>query len=129
MTDKIKEGTVDYPEKWSSISTEAKDLIKNLLKKDPKTRFSPLQALAHKWTINSGKRGSELKKNARSIAQRLNKSSSLDIYDNEYFQAQCGSILLEQKNSHKSEESNQAIAKTFADFDSFNERISECDEF
>ena len=36
-------------DEWSSISEEAIDLIKNMLKMNPKERFNAEQALSHKW--------------------------------------------------------------------------------
>lgn len=46
----VKKGRYDFPvEEWSSISKEAKDLIINMLKYDPKARFSALECLSHPW--------------------------------------------------------------------------------
>ncbi len=36
-------------EEWDSVTEEAKDLIKNMLKYAPKDRFSAEQSLSHKW--------------------------------------------------------------------------------
>lgn len=38
-----------YPEYWSAVSDEAKDLVKKLLVKDPAVRYTCDQALAHPW--------------------------------------------------------------------------------
>lgn len=40
-------------EEWSHISDSAKDLIKNMLKHNPKLRFSAKQALMHPWIQNN----------------------------------------------------------------------------
>lgn len=46
----VKKGKFDYPvEEWGSISKEAKDLVSNMLKYDPKNRFSALECLSHPW--------------------------------------------------------------------------------
>ena len=34
---------------WKKISKDAKDLISNLLKKDPKKRITVTKAMEHKW--------------------------------------------------------------------------------
>lgn len=47
---KIKTGQFEFhPDYWSSISNEAKDLIKKLLTVDPEKRFTADQALSHPW--------------------------------------------------------------------------------
>ena len=38
-------------EKWDIISNDAKDLIKNLLIKDPDKRYSAEKALNHPWIV------------------------------------------------------------------------------
>jgi len=46
----VKSGKYDFPkEEWDSVTDEAKDLIKNMLKFAPKDRFSAEQSLSHKW--------------------------------------------------------------------------------
>lgn len=46
----VKKGIFEYPaEEWSSVSKEAKDLVFNMLKYDPKQRFSAKDCLAHSW--------------------------------------------------------------------------------
>ena len=37
---------------WERVSKEAKDLIKHLLQKDPKIRYTPFQVIAHTWITN-----------------------------------------------------------------------------
>jgi calcium-dependent protein kinase len=37
------------PEEWSEISEEAKDLLREMLQKDPIKRISAIEALNHKW--------------------------------------------------------------------------------
>jgi len=51
----IKTGQVLFPDDhWVQISTEAKDLIVNLLHKDHVIRFDADQVLNHPWIISSG---------------------------------------------------------------------------
>ena len=46
----VKKGTYDFPvEEWESISKNAKDLVSNMLKYEPKVRFSAAECLAHPW--------------------------------------------------------------------------------
>jgi len=44
---------------WKNISQDAKDLIKNLLKMDPKTRYTAQQALEHTWVKNKAPKAKE----------------------------------------------------------------------
>lgn len=47
---KIQKGKFSFPkEEWSSISKEAKDLIKLMLNKNPKKRPSARELLQHSW--------------------------------------------------------------------------------
>mmetsp|Transcript_331 Transcript_331/g.1114 ORF Transcript_331/g.1114 Transcript_331/m.1114 type:complete len:443 (+) Transcript_331:185-1513(+) len=47
---RVKSGKVDFPEEqWSSISPEAKKLVRGLLDYDPARRYSAKQALADPW--------------------------------------------------------------------------------
>ena len=59
----VKKGKFDYPsnvhnfisiidEEWENISKEAKDLINNMLKYNPKERFSAQDCLSHQWFKN-----------------------------------------------------------------------------
>merc|ERR1739838_980554 len=45
---------------WGNISVEAKDLLRNILKKDPFARFDVHQLLDHPWIANGGP-GNKLK--------------------------------------------------------------------
>lgn len=46
----VRKGQYDFPvEEWSGISKEAKDLVSNMLKFDPKNRFSAKDCLSHAW--------------------------------------------------------------------------------
>jgi calcium-dependent protein kinase len=58
----IKEGKYNFDdEKWDEISSDAKDLIKNLLIKDINKRYSARKALSHPW-ITKHRRTKELDK-------------------------------------------------------------------
>jgi calcium-dependent protein kinase len=51
---KVKLGKFSFAsEEWESISKDAKDLIKKLLNKRPKTRITASKALQHKWFKNA----------------------------------------------------------------------------
>jgi len=55
IIEEIKLAKIEFKEDdWESISDDAKDLVKNLLAKDPNKRFSPFQALTHPWVVNQG---------------------------------------------------------------------------
>lgn len=46
----VKKGIYDFPtEEWSSVSKEAKELVSNMLKYDPKSRYSAKECLANTW--------------------------------------------------------------------------------
>lgn len=43
---------IQFPEKhWSGISAEAKDLVSRMLSKDPRSRLSVQEAMAHPWIL------------------------------------------------------------------------------
>jgi len=51
----IQAGNVIFPEQhWSKVSSEAKDLIQNLLVLDLSSRFTAEQVLQHRWVTNGG---------------------------------------------------------------------------
>ncbi|GLJ44844.1 hypothetical protein SUGI_0943380 [Cryptomeria japonica] len=53
--DAILRGHVDYTsDPWPSISSGAKDLVKNMLKQDSKERFTALNVLNHPWMREDG---------------------------------------------------------------------------
>ena len=59
----IKEGKYNFDDEiWDEISSDAKDLIKNLLIKDINKRYSARKALSHPW-ITKHRRTKELDKN------------------------------------------------------------------
>ncbi|EGR32749.1 protein kinase domain protein [Ichthyophthirius multifiliis] len=50
LFESIKKGEFGFPSpQWDNISENAKDLIRNLLKVDPKQRYGPEQILNHPW--------------------------------------------------------------------------------
>lgn len=52
--DQIIAGEFEFPEQyWGHISSEAKDLIKQLLVVDPSKRFNTKQALNHPWIVSN----------------------------------------------------------------------------
>lgn len=53
--DSILRGNLDFTsDPWPSISTSAKDLVKKMLRQDPKERLSALDALNHPWMREDG---------------------------------------------------------------------------
>jgi len=55
LTEQIQNGQYEFhADPWDNISQQAKDLIKCLMDVNPKTRYSPFQALMHPWiaTVN-----------------------------------------------------------------------------
>lgn len=49
----IKTGKYELPsDPWDTISKEAKNLVKHCLDINPKTRYSPSEALMHPWIAN-----------------------------------------------------------------------------
>ncbi len=78
MLDKIRRGAYEfYPEDWTNISKQAKNLIKNLLKVDPDSRYNASKALQHEWIVDI--HSDQLKKTE--LKNSLNKLSkqSLDL--------------------------------------------------
>lgn len=58
---KIKLGRFSFPSPyWDGISEPAKDLIRNLLKVDPKERYTAEQLLAHEWISNIKEESTDL---------------------------------------------------------------------
>lgn len=52
---RIQEGIYEFPEKeWAFISDEARDLIRHLLVKDPRHRYSAEKVLNHPWVAQGG---------------------------------------------------------------------------
>lgn len=46
----VRKGVYDFPvEEWATVSKEAKDLVSNMLKYDPKQRLSAKECLMHSW--------------------------------------------------------------------------------
>lgn len=51
---RIQDGYYEFPEEeWGMISEEARDLVSNLLKRDPIDRFNADQILSHRWLQQS----------------------------------------------------------------------------
>ena len=48
---RILESKVEFPGAWKYVSPQAKNLITNLLDKDPLKRLSANQALRHPWIL------------------------------------------------------------------------------
>lgn len=49
---RIQEGIYDFPDsEWRDISDEAKDLIKHLLVRDARSRYSAMDVLRDPWVV------------------------------------------------------------------------------
>lgn len=49
----IQDGEYEFPDnEWSEISEDAKDLIRRLLVRDPRKRFSAKEVLNHRWVTS-----------------------------------------------------------------------------
>jgi serine/threonine protein kinase len=65
---------LEFPEaEWATVSTDAIDLIRGLLDKDPETRMRPDEAMRHKWLNDNSI------KNARSLAPPLTLDGGADM--------------------------------------------------
>ncbi|KAL4442683.1 hypothetical protein ABPG77_006677 [Micractinium sp. CCAP 211/92] len=63
LFEKIRKGSFNFnDEVWTAVSDEAKDLIKNLLVVDPRSRLTIPQVLAHPWCKKAEGRKRELLK-------------------------------------------------------------------
>ena len=52
LFEKIQEGEFEFPEReWANISKEAKNLIRNMLVRDPRGRYSANDILTDPWVI------------------------------------------------------------------------------
>ena len=77
--EKIRLCKIDFnDEEWDNISNDAKDLIKKLLIKDAKKRYSAREALAHPWIVKNknrvkidNKKFAEIVKNLRNYSAKL----------------------------------------------------------
>jgi calcium-dependent protein kinase len=50
----VKKGSYDFPEEeWSVVSKEARELVYNMLKFEPKKRYSAKECLSHIWVKNN----------------------------------------------------------------------------
>lgn len=56
IVEKVKEGKIHFaPQDWLNVSEDAKDLIRQLLVKDPSCRISAKDAIEHNWISKSAK--------------------------------------------------------------------------
>ncbi|CAA90665.2 MAP kinase-interacting serine/threonine-protein kinase mnk-1 [Caenorhabditis elegans] len=108
---RIQDGYYEFPEEeWGMISEEAKDLVSNLLKRDPVDRFNADQILSHRWLQQSAastilQTPSNLinrKDSARDVQQmsehfnlmnRLADTRLSARFDNKMTMSECGSDL------------------------------------
>jgi len=68
----IEDGNYSWrPERWKTVSEEAKDLVKKLLQKDPEARLSAEQALAHPF----------IEKRRVSASGEVDQSCPLEVVD------------------------------------------------
>lgn len=108
---RVREGVYDFPsEEWDHISKDAKDLVKNMLKINPKERYSAAQCLTHPWfsKFNDKKNGTnkQLAKNVLSNMKKFKKNSKLE-------QATIGVIV----NQLISKDERKELLKQFQEWD------------
>ena len=86
--EKIRNCKIDFnDEEWDNISHDAKDLIKKLLIKDIKKRYSSREALAHPWIVKNKNivkidkdKFAEIVKNLRNYSAKLKLQQSTLAY-------------------------------------------------
>ena len=105
---KVKLGKFDFEKKqFDLISQEAKDLIKDLLKLDPKTRLTAEAALQHPWMVKF--RSSKVS-NGRSQSPYIHKIENLNTFQPRHkFQQTTIAFLVHQMSSNNMNERLKAI--------------------
>ncbi|KAL5022554.1 hypothetical protein ScPMuIL_001709 [Solemya velum] len=54
LFNRIQDGDFEFPEnEWSEISEDAKDLIRHLLVREPRKRYTAAEVLQHPWVVSS----------------------------------------------------------------------------
>jgi len=65
---KVRLGNVNFtPQDWKNVSEDAKNLIKALLRMNPKERFTASQALEHDWVKNKAPKAKNVDLNASMV--------------------------------------------------------------
>lgn len=76
IIEKVKRGVWEFRGQiWSSVSPEAKDLVKKLMMKDHEARLTAVDALAHPWIQSQVK----TKFNEKVASKALNSLSSFQV--------------------------------------------------
>ena len=76
----IQDGLYDFPEReWSSVSDEAKDLIRHLLVKDASQRYTAEMVLKHPWVKHGGPRWTNFLETP-SVIRRNNSAKDLATF-------------------------------------------------
>lgn len=119
---RVREGVYDFPcEEWDHISKDAKELVQNMLKINPKERYSAAQCLTHPWfsKFKDKKNGSnkQLAKNVLSNMKKFKKSAKLE-------QATIGVIV----NQLISKDERKELLKQFQDWDKNGDGVLSRDE-
>jgi len=110
---KVREGNYSFKSsEWNEISDDAKDLIKNLLVKDYKKRFSANQALNHVW-IKKLKESSDIKPISKDNLSKIAKNIQSFQTNHKLQQAALSYIV---HNLTKKEDLKE-IRQVFVEFD------------
>ena len=73
--DAIRNGRYEFhPQQWDGKSDECKDLIKCMLRRDPRKRFTAKEALQHPWIANLGKKRRERRRVSGSRPKKVDPS-------------------------------------------------------
>jgi len=110
LFDSIKEGMVIFPDQhWSSISSEAKNLIEQLLVKDSSHRLNAEQVLAHPWIVKGGC------SNTLETPRNLRRQTSIKELEEFASRAMAVNRAVEEENSREEQEmkhSNRVLGKS-----------------
>lgn len=70
---------MDDPKLWAEVSSEAKDLIRKLLDKDPKSRPSSADILRHPWFQDTDKKY-EMDNHVTLTPESTNEDDDTELY-------------------------------------------------
>ena len=96
--DLIAEATISFPSPyWDEVSEAVKDLIVQMLKRDPKERLNAEQCLAHPWISGIAQVPGSSLSSALSAIRRINAKKKLKKV-REICTAFCGSEVVTQED-------------------------------
>jgi len=114
----ILQGKIDFEsDPWPSISDGAKDLIRNMLTRDPKKRFSAHEVLCHPWMVDDAVAPDKPTDSA--VLSRLKHFSAMNMFTK---------MVLKVIAESMSEEKIGGLKKLFEMFDTDNSETITFDE-